>query len=473
MEPAPTPDPATGVSSAPEGTSDVLAEVTQGGGADLARRRFFRQFATDVVQTAATAVGVVGALQRSSAEAASAILGTDAASIARLTAGAPPVVDQQNPASGAPAGFRTAYRWDREVLFLVDQRRLPDQLVEEVCRSAGDVAHAIREMIVRGAPAMGQVAAIGLALQARSASQMPPFMRRAHLQGSANALVAARPTAVNVRWAVDRCLAAIAAVDELNPDGTVVADAVWREAEAIVAESAEAHERLALLGLAELPVPEGRPVQILTHCNTGPLACGQFGTALGIVQAALHAGREIHVYVDETRPYLQGARLTAWELAQAGVPHTLIADSAAGWVLSTREVDAVLVGADRIAANGDTANKIGTYPLAVLAQRHGVPLYVCAPTSSIDLSTPAGDDIQIEHRPPIEVTHVRGAVIAPPETAALNPAFDVTPAELISAIVTEEGVLRPPFGPALARAIATAIAARDDLPTPDAAEVAG
>jgi methylthioribose-1-phosphate isomerase len=472
IAPAPTSEPATGVSSAPEGTSDVVAEVAQSGGADLARRRFFRQFATDVVQTAATAVGVVGALQRSSAEAASAILGTDAASIARLT-GAPSVVDQQNPASGAPAGFRTAYRWDGELLYLVDQRRLPDQLVEEICRSAGDVAHAIREMIVRGAPAMGQVAAIGLALQARSASQMPPFMRRAHLQGSANALVAARPTAVNVRWAVDRCLAAIAAVDELNPDGTAVAEAVWREAEAIVAESAEAHERLALLGLAELPVPEGRPLQILTHCNTGPLACGQFGTALGVVQAAVHAGREIHVYVDETRPYLQGARLTAWELAQAGVPHTLIADSAAGWVLSTREVDAVLVGADRIAANGDTANKIGTYPLAVLAQRHGVPLYVCAPTSSIDLKTSSGADIQIEQRPPIEVTHVRGAVIAPPETAALNPTFDVTPADLITAIVTEQGVLRTPFGAALEGAIARATAIRPEALTAGHAEVAG
>ena len=455
-EPQPPADPAEGVTIAPVGTADVVAESNRGGGANLARRRFFRQFAGDIVQTAATAVGVVGALQRSSAEAASAILGTDAASLARLT-GAPPIaVDQANPATGAPAGFRTAYRWDDDILYLVDQRRLPDQLVEEVCRSAGDVAHAIREMIVRGAPAMGQVAAIGLALQARSAGEMPPFMRRAHLRGSANALVAARPTAVNVRWAVDRCLAAIEAVDELNPDGHVVADAVWREAEAIVAESAEAHERLAMLGLAELPVPEGRPLQILTHCNTGPLACGQFGTALGIVQAAAHAGREVHVYVDETRPYLQGARLTAWELAQAGVPHTLIADAAAGWVMSTREVDAVLVGADRIAANGDTANKIGTYPLAVLASRHGVPFYVCAPTSSVDLDTPTGAEIQIEQRPPIEVTHVRGAVIAPPETAALNPAFDVTPADLITAIVTERGVLRPSYQPALARAVADA-----------------
>jgi methylthioribose-1-phosphate isomerase len=248
----------------------------------------------------------------------------------------------------------------------------------------------------------------------------------------------------------------MAAVDELNDDGHVVARAVRDEAEAIVAEAAEDHERLATLGLAEMPIPDGRPLEILTHCNTGPLACGQFGTALGVVQAAVHAGRDVHVYVDETRPYLQGARLTAWELAQAGVPHTLIADAAAGWVLATKTVDAILVGADRIAANGDTANKIGTYPLAVLAQRHGVPLYVCAPTSSMDLASAEGPAIPIEERSPLEVTEFRGTPTAPPATVALNPAFDVTPAELITAFVTEEGVLRPPFGPGLATAVARA-----------------
>jgi methylthioribose-1-phosphate isomerase len=202
-------------------------------------------------------------------------------------------------------------------------------------------------------------------------------------------------------------------------------------------EATTDHGRLAAFGLDVLPTPDGRPVRILTHCNTGPLACGQVGTALGVVQAAHHAQRPIHVWVDETRPYLQGARLTAWELAQAGVPHTLIPDVAAGHL--------ILVGADRVAANGDTANKVGTYTLAVLAARHDIPFLVCAPTSSIDLATPDGAAIVIEERKAIEVLEFRGVRIAPPGTEVRNPAFDVTPAELISGIVTEEGVLRGPY----------------------------
>ena len=204
------------------------------------------------------------------------------------------------------------------------------------------------------------------------------------------------------------------------------------EADAIVFEATTDHGRLAGFGLAVLPPLEERPVRILTHCNTGPLACGQYGTALGIVQAAHHAGRPVHVWVDETRPYLQGARLTAWELAQAGVPHTLLPDVAAGYLMSRGEVDLILVGADRVAANGDTANKVGTYTLAVLAARHGVPFYVCAPTSSIDLATATGAEIVIEERSPDEVTSFRGVRIAPPDTAVRNPAFDVTPADLIT-----------------------------------------
>jgi methylthioribose-1-phosphate isomerase len=191
---------------------------------------------------------------------------------------------------------------------------------------------------------------------------------------------------------------------------------------------------------------------VLTHCNTGPLACGQFGTALGVVQAAHHAERPIHVWVDETRPYLQGARLTTWELAQAGVSHALIPDVAAGHLMARGEVDVVLVGADRVAANGDTANKIGTYTLAVLAARHGIPFYVCAPTSSVDLATADGSAIEIEERRAEEVLEIRGVRIAPPGTEVRNPAFDVTPAELISGIVTEEGVIRTPFEPGLREA---------------------
>ena len=242
-------------------------------------------------------------------------------------------------------------------------------------------------MIVRGAPAIGQVAAIGLTLSAEHQRDGRPYARRATLRGAANALINARPTAINLRWAVERVMARYEEVGDLSEDGDAIADAMRAEADAIVFEATTDHGRLAGFGLEILPSFEDRPVQILTHCNTGPLACGQYGTALGIVQAAHHAERAVHVWVDETRPYLQGARLTAWELAQAGVPHTLLPDVAAGHLMARGEVDIVLVGADRVAANGDTANKIGTYTLAVLAARHGVPFYVCAPTSSIDLAT--------------------------------------------------------------------------------------
>ncbi len=427
-----------------------------GAGPDLARRHFFRAFADQIVHTAATVAGVAGELQRTSAEAASVILRGD---VDQARRGAAPR-DMDNPPAGAPAGFRTAFRWDDRRLILIDQRQLPNELVEVTCESPGDVVRAIRDMVVRGAPAMGQVAAIGLALAADQLRDAGPGIRRATLSGTVTALRNARPTAINVRWALDRCMAAIAAAGELSEDGARIAEVVRLEAEAIIAEAAADHERLATLALADLPVPADRRLELLTHCNTGPLACGQFGTALGVVQAAVHAGRDVHVFVDETRPYLQGARITAWELGQAGVPHTIIADAAAGWVFATRGVDAVLVGADRIAANGDTANKIGTYPLAVLAQRHGVPLYVCAPTSSVDLATPDGSLIPIEQRVRSELTTIRGVVIAPPESQALNPGFDVTPAELIGAIVTEEGVLRPPFGPGLVRAVEAAAARR-------------
>jgi methylthioribose-1-phosphate isomerase len=313
-------------------------------------------------------------------------------------------------------------------------------------------------MIVRGAPAIGQVAAIGMALSARRAVDSLPYARRAILRGASLALRSARPTAVNLGWAVDRMMARYDQVGELSDDGEAIALALRAEADAIVHEATTDHGRLAEFGLAALPVRDFGPLRILTHCNTGPLACGQFGTALGIVQAAHHAEREISVWVDETRPYLQGARLTAWELAQAGVPHTLIPDVAAGHLMSRGEVDVVIVGADRVAANGDTANKVGTYTLAVLAARHGIPFLVCAPTSSIDTATPDGDAIEIEERSADEVLEIRGVRIAPPETAVRNPSFDVTPAELISGIVTEEGVVHAPFEPGLLAAVAAATA---------------
>jgi methylthioribose-1-phosphate isomerase len=420
---------------------------------NLARRRFFRQFAGEVIQTAATVAGAAQALQRASAEAASAILDPTTRAFDEAV---PDAAGSAGDPSGPPTGFRTPFREGHDVLYLIDQRELPDRLVEVEVRNGPEASAAIRTMVVRGAPAIGQVAAIGLALSAARTRDAAPFARRAILRGAASSLRAARPTAVNLGWAVDRVMAAYAEVGEISDDGDAIASAMRAEADRIVFEATTDHGRLAEFGLEILPFREFGPVRILTHCNTGPLACGQFGTALGIVQAAHHAEREVHVWVDETRPYLQGARLTAWELAQAGVPHSLIPDVAAGFLMSRGEVDVVLVGADRVAANGDTANKVGTYTLAVLAARHGIPFYVCAPTSSIDLATPEGRLIEIEERSSDEVTSFHGVRIAPPHTTVRNPAFDVTPAELISGIVTEEGVLRPPFGEGLADAVRAA-----------------
>jgi methylthioribose-1-phosphate isomerase len=417
----------------------------EGAGPDPTRRQFFRRFAGEVVTSAAQVVGAVTELRDRSAAEAAVLL--DAGH------GTTPAETAATAESVPPTGFRTPFRFESDnVLLVIDQRKLPDELVEVPVRSGSDAASAIRRMVVRGAPAIGQVAAIGLSLTARIAARSTAHTRRAILDGAASQLRTARPTAVNLAWAVDRLMVRYREIGELSEDGEVIAQALHAEAMAIVAEATDDHGRLAEAGRAILPESDG-PLQILTHCNTGPLACGQFGTALGIVQVAHAAERALHVWVDETRPYLQGARLTAWELQQAGVPHTLIPDMAAGPLMARGEVDVVLVGADRIAANGDTANKIGTYTLAVLAARHDIPFVVCAPLSSVDLATSDGSAIPIEDRAAAEVTEVRGVQIAPKGTNVRNPAFDVTPAELISAIVTEEGALRAPFGPALQEAM--------------------
>ena len=423
---------------------------------DPSRRRFFRQFAGDVVANAAHVVGAIGAVRDQTAAEAESLLRGNGVVGSAVSPGTSNASDGPARAVGIPnpTGFRTPFRFESDqVLLVIDQRALPDTLIELPVKSGHDGARVIRDMAVRGAPAIGQVAALSLALSGWLARNAPPNVRRQLVQSAARSLNESRPTAINLGWAVRRVLARFEALDALEASGPDMAAAMRNEAERIVAEATDDHGRLADAGLAVLPDVGARELRLLTHCNTGPLACGQFGTALGVIQAAHHAERAVHVWVDETRPYLQGARLTAWELAQTGVPHTLIPDVAAGSLMASGEVDAILVGADRIAANGDTANKVGTYSLAVLAKHHGIPFYVCAPLSSVDLSAPDGAAIPIEERPAEEVTTIRGMRIAPAGTAVRNPSFDVTPAALITGLVTEEGVLRSPFGPALAGAM--------------------
>jgi methylthioribose-1-phosphate isomerase len=313
---------------------------------------------------------------------------------------------------------------------LIDQRALPGRLAFVECSTVPDVVRAVRDLVVRGAPAIGVTGAFGVALAAQTATSARVVDR------AAEQLRAARPTAVNLGWGVDRALAAYR-------DGG--ADAALDEALRLAEADVAANRALGAHGAAL--VPEGG--RVLTHCNAGALACVGYGTALGIVRAAAEHGKHPAVWVDETRPVLQGARLTAWELDRLGIEHTLVADVMAGSLMAAGEVDVVVVGADRVAANGDVANKVGTYPLAVLAQHHGVPFVVAAPTSTIDLATPSGDAIPVEERDPREVTNVGGTRIAPRGTTALNRAFDVTPAALVTAIVTEHGIARPPFAASL------------------------
>jgi len=296
-------------------------------------------------------------------------------------------------------------------------------------------------MVVRGAPAIGIAAAYGYALEARRGTGTRARLDRRLVLAAAN-LRAARPTAVNLDWAVTR----MERVSSRTRGGrAALQKRLGEEARRIHREDIAANRRLGRFGAKLLP----RKATVLTHCNAGALATGGYGTALGVIRAAVESGRHIEVLADETRPFLQGARLTAWELTQDSIPVTLIADSAAGWLMKQGIVDAVVVGADRIARNGDVANKIGTYTVACLAHRHGVPFYVAAPTSTIDLATHSGEAIPIEERDPGEVLTAGGRCIAPVSVTARNPAFDVTEGKLVSAIITEQGVVRAPFAAGL------------------------
>jgi methylthioribose-1-phosphate isomerase len=309
----------------------------------------------------------------------------------------------------------TPLRWEDGELLVLDQRRLPAEEDWVRCRTAGQVADCIRSMAVRGAPAIGLAAAYGIALAGRGGED---------IQAAADRLRDTRPTAVNLAWAVDQA---------------TEADDPLALAERLHEEQRNADRRMSELGAERFAAGD----RALTHCNTGPLATGGLGTAGGVLRAAWEGGRLAQVWVDETRPRLQGARLTAWELRKAGIPFRVIADSAAGGLMARGLVDRIVVGADRIAANGDVANKVGTYPLAVLAARHGVPFYVAAPLSTIDPKTPTGAEIPIEERDPGEVSA---------DGDGFNPAFDITPAELVTAVITEVGVLEAPYDEAIARA---------------------
>ena len=337
--------------------------------------------------------------------------------------------------------------WHRGRVRLIDQRLLPAEFRFLELEEPEGVARAIREMAVRGAPAIGATAAFGMALAARRSPARSREGLLADLEEAATVLRAARPTAVNLAWAVERVLARVRA----EPDPERMREVALEEAQAIADEDVAVNRRLGQVGAAL--VPDG--ATILHHCNTGALATVDYGTALGVIRAAHEQGKRIHVLVDETRPRLQGARLTAWELLQLGIPFTLIADNAAGHFLRTGQVDLVLVGADRVAANGDVANKIGTYKLAVVAKENGVPFYPCVPTSTIDLSTPTGDDIPIEERPAEEVTGLTllGRPVAPEGVQVANPAFDVTPHRYVTGIITENGVAYPPFALSLPRVV--------------------
>jgi methylthioribose-1-phosphate isomerase len=331
-------------------------------------------------------------------------------------------------------------RWLAEgAVSMIDQRLLPHQVVYNTYQSPEEVGKAIRDMVIRGAPAIGAAAAFGLALASWYAEGDDPEQITEQLEQAAYTLRQARPTAVNLAWALDRILDLVHSSSLTSP--AELRDLVLGEATKIAEEDIAINVALGTHGQDVIP----DPAVIIHHCNTGSLAAVDYGTALGVIRLAHEAGKEVFVYVDETRPRLQGGRLTAWELQQYGVPFKVIADSASGYYLQSGKVDLCLVGADRVAANGDVANKIGTYNLAVVAHENKVPFYVAVPKSTIDMNTPSGDLITIEERPAREVTHAGDWQITPNNTPVGNPAFDITPAHYISGFITEEGIVSPPF----------------------------
>jgi methylthioribose-1-phosphate isomerase len=354
------------------------------------------------------------------------------------------VARKDQAASGEDA-VRTVW-WEPGAVCLIDQTRLPHAREVVRCTTVEEVAAAIRSMVVRGAPAIGVTAAYGMALAALRSTARDRAELLGELAEAKGTLDASRPTAVNLSWATARMLRV---AEDSDPEYSMeeIAGALLVEAHAVRDEDERTCRAIGEHGAALLR----SGARVLTHCNAGGLATTGYGTALAPIRTAHEGGKALHVLVDETRPFLQGSRLTAWELQRAGVPLTLITDNMAGYFMRRGEVDCIIVGADRVVANGDVANKIGTYGLAVLARAHAIPFYVAAPTSTVDLSLASGDDIPIEQRDPDEVTHLAGHALAPEGVRAAHPAFDVTPHELVTAIITEKGVVEPPFEEGLRR----------------------
>ena len=336
--------------------------------------------------------------------------------------------------------------WENDGVVMIDQRKLPSTEVYVTCRTASDVARAIKTMVIRGAPAIGVAAAMGIALGMRRSKATGTKRFATEFQKTCDLMAATRPTAVNLFWAIDRMKQAFA---EAAQAGCSVEEIRQRlDAEAVAIHDGDVASCRAMGAHGATLVPD--TANILTHCNAGALATAGYGTALGVIRAAVEQGKKVAVLADETRPFLQGARLTAWELVKDGIDTTVITDNMTGAMMRLGHVDLVVVGADRIAANGDVANKVGTYGVAVLAREHGIPFYVVAPISTIDLNTPDGGRIPIEERSEREVTHVGTSRLTPVGARIRNPAFDVTPANYVTAIVTERGIARPPYDVSLA-----------------------
>ncbi len=331
--------------------------------------------------------------------------------------------------------------WQDDNILMVDQRKLPAREIYVTCKTVNDVAKAIKKMVIRGAPAIGVCAAMGIALGAARSKATGTKQFTTEFQRTCDLLASTRPTAVNLFWAIERMKRSFAAGALAGESVDQLKARLRAEADRIHDDDVASCRSIGAYGATLVP----DDARILTHCNAGALATAGYGTALGVIRGAVEAGRRVRVIADETRPFLQGARLTAWELLKDGIDTTVITDSMAGSIMLAGDIDLVVVGADRIAANGDTANKIGTYSVAVLAKEHGIPFYVAAPWSTIDLATSNGAAIPIEERSPREVTHVGHNQLAPDGARVRNPSFDVTPNKYITAIITERGIVRPPF----------------------------